>query len=57
MANRVDGFIYDEAFALFLCASRTLYAATTYVDFTASRTTFELPDCQARNGHWSRRPR
>jgi hypothetical protein len=57
MANRIDRVTYDEALALFLCAPQALYAVNRRVDFTAYRTTFELPECQAGKGHWSRRPR
>ncbi len=55
MNNRVDRFVYDEALALFLCAPQALYAVNRHVDFTAYRTTFELPECRVSNGHWSRR--
>ena len=53
--NRVDRFVYDEALALFLCAPRALYAVNNHVDFTAYRTTFELPECRVSGEHWSRR--
>jgi peptide/nickel transport system substrate-binding protein len=55
LANRVDRFVYDEALALFLCAPRALYAVNRHVDFTAYRTTFELPECRVSGEHWSRR--
>ena len=55
LANRVDQFVYDEALALFLCAPRVLYAVNKHVDFTAYRTTFELPECRVSGEHWSRR--
>ncbi len=55
LANRVDRFVYDEALALFLCAPRALYAVNRHVDFTAYRTTFELPECRVSSEHWSRR--
>ncbi len=32
--------------ALFLCAPQALYAVNKHVDFTAYRTTFELPECR-----------
>jgi peptide/nickel transport system substrate-binding protein len=55
LANRVDRFVYDEALALFLCAPRALYVVNKHVDFTPYRTTFELPECQVSEEHWSRR--
>jgi ABC-type transport system substrate-binding protein len=55
MNNRIDRFVHDEALALFLCAPQALYAVNRHVDFTAYRTTFELPECRVSNEHWSRR--
>jgi ABC-type transport system substrate-binding protein len=55
MNNRIDRFVYDESLALFLCAPQALYAVNKHVDFTAYRTTFELPECRVSNEHWSRR--
>ena len=55
VTNRLDRFVYDEALALFLCAPQALYAVNRHVDFTAYRTTFELPECRVSNEHWSRR--
>ncbi len=52
---RIDRFVYEEALALFLCAPRALYAVNKHVDFTAYRTTFELPECRVSGEHWSRR--
>jgi ABC-type transport system substrate-binding protein len=54
-SNRIDRFLYEEAFALFLCAPQALYAVNEHVDFTAYRTTFELPECRVGEEHWSRR--
>ena len=55
MNNRVDRFVRDEALALFLCAPQGLYAVNRHVDFTAYRTTLELPECRVGAKHWSRR--
>ena len=55
VANRIDRFVYDEALAVFLCAPQTLYAVNRQVDFTAYRTTFELPECRVSEEHWSLR--
>lgn len=53
-SNRIDRFVCDEALALFVCAPRALYAVNKHVDFTAYRTTFELPECRVSKEHWSR---
>ena len=53
--NRVDRLVRDEALALFLCAPQALYAVNKHVDFTAYRTTLELPECRVSSAHWSRR--
>ncbi len=55
VTNRLDRFVHDEALALFLCAPQALYAVNKHVDFTAYRTTFELPECRVNREHWSRR--
>ena len=55
LTHRIDTFVYDEALALFLCAPQVLYAINKHVDFTAYRTTFELPECRVSHQHWSRR--
>lgn len=55
VSYRMDRFVYDEALALFLCAPHALYAVNRHVDFTPYRTSFELPECQVSDEHWSRR--
>jgi len=55
VSHQIDKFVYDEAFALFLCAPQALYAVNKKVDFTAYRTTFELAECKVSEKHWSRR--
>ena len=54
-ANRVDRFVHEEALALFLYAPQALYAVNEHVDFTAYRTSFELPECRVSERHWSRK--
>jgi ABC-type transport system substrate-binding protein len=55
ISYRIDKLVHDEALALFLCAPQALYAVNKHVDFTAYRTTFELPECKVSGEHWSRR--
>ncbi len=55
LSNGIDRFVRDEALALFVCAPHALYAVNRHVDFTAYRTTFELPECRVSDEHWSRR--
>jgi peptide/nickel transport system substrate-binding protein len=55
LSHRIDRLVYDEALALFLCAPQALYAVNKQVEFTAYRTTFELPECRVSSEHWSRR--
>lgn len=55
VSHRIDKCVYDEAYALFLCAPQALYAVNRHVDFTAYRTTFELAECKESEKHWSRR--
>ena len=55
LSNSIDRFVRDEALALFVCAPHALYAVNRHVDFTAYRTTFELPECRVGAEHWSRR--
>ena len=53
ISNRIDRFVYQEALALFVCAPQALYAVNRHLEFTAYRTTFELPECRVSCEHWS----
>ena len=55
LTHGLDRWVHDEALALFLCAPHALYAVNRHVDFTPSRTTFELAECRVTSAHWSRR--
>lgn len=55
VSDQIDRYVYDEAFALFLCAPQALYAVNRHVGFTPYRTTFELAETKVSDQHWSRR--
>jgi len=55
VAERIDRYVYDQALALFLCASKVLYAVNKHVKFGPYRTTFELAETEVDDGHWSQR--
>lgn len=57
LAHRVDKFVFDEAYALFLYAPHVLYAVNKQVHFTPYRTTLDLAQTRLSDQHWSRRPR
>jgi ABC-type transport system substrate-binding protein len=57
LAHRVDKFVFDEAYALFLYAPHVLYAVNKHVHFTPYRTTLDLAQTRVGDVHWSRRPR
>jgi len=56
LAHRVDKFVFDEAYALFLYAPHELYAVNRHVHFTPYRTTLDLAQTRVSDEHWSRHP-
>lgn len=54
-SNRIDRYVTQQAFALFLVAPQVLYAVNRDVEFVPYATSFELTDTSVRSGHWSLR--
>jgi ABC-type transport system substrate-binding protein len=56
IAEEIDRYCFDNALAVFLCAPQALYAVNNHVSFGPYKTTFEIAEVTADDGHWSRRP-
>ncbi|MFS0638017.1 ABC transporter substrate-binding protein [Mesobacillus foraminis] len=54
-AKAIDQFIFEQAYALFLCIPQSLYAVNKQVHFTPYKTMLDLAETEVTEKHWSRR--